>query len=68
MQEAGGGLKTIVLMFKHVFKGFVKFCIFVISGVDRQTDRRTDGQTERPTDLGIKAPNRSLKNNSKHVG
>ena len=44
-------------MFNHVFK-VLQF--FVIFGVDRHIDR----QTERPTDLGTKAPSRSLTNNT----
>ena len=47
-----GGPKILILPFPDVLLSFVKFGnFFVIFG----------GQTDRPTDLGIKAPSRSLK-------
>ena len=42
------------LMFCNVLRSFVKFCNFFCNFLE-------DRQTERPTDLGIKAPSRSLK-------
>ena len=42
-----------------MFRVFLKFNNFCNFGEDSQTDQQTD----RPTDLGIKAPSRSLKTN-----
>ena len=62
---------NVCFTFYHVLKGFVRFCkVFLIlcNFWGGPTDRPTDQEADRRTDLGIKAPRWNLKNFKKFFG